>query len=150
MTLLFSFVSTPAWIISHCGSLNGEAKRLTWTRIGHLGIFSLYCTITFMSPIDRSIATHTLSPVECRKILEGMKDLKSQLIFLNSMEPDQVMSTLASVEERTRISIMHNIPQLYREEMSRQIAAFQATKYQPFSTSPTPSPQKSPTKQKKR
>jgi hypothetical protein len=89
-----------------------------------------------MSLTDQRIATHTPSPIECGKKLDEMNDAKAQLIFLVSMKPDQVISTLACAEEKTRNSILNRIPELSRREMSRHIAAFQATTYQPFSKIP--------------
>jgi hypothetical protein len=80
--------------------------------------------------------TANTSPTDCGNTLDEIRDLKEQLIFLLSMEPDQQISTLASAKEKTRDSILISISELSRGEICRHLAAFQATKYQPWSTIP--------------
>jgi len=89
-----------------------------------LRIFNLSIVQPPMSRSDQSITTHALSPFECGKMLDEMKELKAQLLFLISMKPSQQISTLANVEEKTRESILITILELSRREISRYIVAF--------------------------
>jgi hypothetical protein len=111
-------------------------NRRDWP-LGNIQFFYRATAILFiMSCADQSIASHALSPSEGGKMLNEMKDLKAQLLFLISMNPSQQICTLANAEEKTRDSILIKIPQPSRGEISRHIAAFQTTMYQPWSTLP--------------